>query len=143
MKLKYIAHTTGLFTHGEIYETTGKVFLDGEGFYPINTLGGPYRARADRFESLNPIEEKKLQISDAKINLQTLEKELAEMTLPKKGQRYLNESGNKYVVCQSDSLFALVSYEGCNQGHAYGGVFHSNVANIFCGCEECFTLIED
>ncbi len=143
MKVKYIGHTTGLFTHGEIYETTGKIFFDDEELYPINTLVGHYNARADRFEPLNPIEEKKKEIQDAKTKVTTLEKELAEMTLPKKGQRYLNKSGNKYVVCHIGSVFALVSYEGHNKGHVYGSEFSKKEEDIFFGCESCFTLIED
>lgn len=143
MKVKYLGDDTILYTHGQIYEAE----IEQSGYSVLANCGTHFWEPADRFVPINPIEEKKQQISDARNSLKKLEKELAEMTLPKVGQRYLNKTGIKYVVCECNSLFALVSYEGCyegcNRGKTYGGKFHDNVANIFCDCKDLFTLIED
>jgi hypothetical protein len=138
MKVKYIGYNTPIYTHGQIYEA--KIQDHG---YIVTAEAGQCWEPANRFEEVSLIEAKKKEISDAKINLEKLEKELAEMTLPRMGQRYLNETGNKYVVTKSNNMFALVCYEGDVKGLIYGGKFHDNVANIFCNCENCFTLIED
>lgn len=99
-----------------------------------------YKWRLELFSS--PIEAKKAEIQIAEKTLEKLKAELKELELPKIGQKYLNVSGNKYVVAKLDGLFGLVCYEGENAGRVYGTTANS-FDNIFKGCASCFTLIEE
>ena len=131
------------FSKGSIVEVHDDGNSDPK-FYDLETPEGTvgiYKWRVDLIK--DPIEEKKKEIQDAKTKVTTLEKELAEMTAPKVGQRYLNVTGNKYVVTKSNNMFALVCYDGNVRGFIYGSQFHEKAEDIFCELKVCFTLIED
>lgn len=140
MKLKYTGQTTSLFTHGKTYELVSeseysyKVMLDCENKYEVYKY---------RFTKLSLIEEKQEEIQTAKIYLAELENELQELTAPKVGQKYLNESGNKYILTGCNNKFALVCYEGDSAGIVYAGRFFNTEKEAFSNCKSCFTLIPD
>jgi hypothetical protein len=116
-------------------------------FYDLETpegLVGIFKWRVDLIK--DPIEEKKKEISDARIKLEVLEKELAEMTAPKQGQKYKHKDGAIYLLSLTSQGYCLVCIES-KFPEQVGGVYSycegKYPENAFQGFRENFTLIEE
>ena len=141
MKVKYLGDDTILYTRGQIYEAR----IEGEG-YVVTSQAGQYYEPTWRFEEVSPIEAKKKEISDARNSLEKLEKELAEMTAPKQGQKYKHKDGAIYLLSLASQGYCLVCIES-EFPEQVGGVYSycegKYPENAFQGFRENFTLIED
>lgn len=94
-----------------------------------------------RFKVVSSIEQKTAEITELKEKLDKAEKELAELTAPKVGTKYLHRVGGKYVLADLKGKFGLVCFEGREVGTVYS--LQDSPKSAFCGNDHAFTPIEE
>jgi hypothetical protein len=140
MKAKLLEDYSDLIK-GQIYTVEDY----GGQFYDVVFPKGKIGVYKWRFEVVqpSPIEEKTAEIKETEARLAVLKKELAELTEPKVGQKWLNTNSNsKYILASTTSnKFALVCYEGADLGVIYH--LANSTVGAFYNNERYFTLLPE
>lgn len=111
-------------------------------FYDIETpigLVGIYKWRVELLP-LSPIEDKKSQIQEARKALELLEKELADLTAPKVGNKY-ETCNSKYILAEINGQYTFICYDGEENGESYSKELHNTIDEAFCKHHSFFTKI--